>query len=610
MPKKLLFTADELKDYFHGRTVSEYAKDARLKADRLRVHADGIFPKEMIQQRRPHEDAAVQAYREIIWKAKTKPTFGKVFNSLSKIRRSADWAVNYPQDEFTRIPEGERLEDYTEKKFPFFTSVTNWVFSVLLREYLIDPNAVMIVQPQDMLLEPTAFFTPYPTIFSSANVLEYREENYCVLINPLGAKYKDADGREWDGKSFYVITTEQLLRYDQKNGKGEFELKEQINHGLGFMPAYQLKAVLVNHIDDAFLYESRINAMAEELDEAAREYSDLQAARVMNIYPERWEITTHDCKDCNGTGKVTPPTGGVTACEKCEGVGYVPTGPYSKMLLGRGNLDAAASGPIPVPPAGYVEKDIETVRVQDEGVEKHLYSALAAVNMEFLANTPLSQSGIAKEVDRDETTNFVHSVAEDIVRIMDWLYRCIAKWRYSFQYPNDDDIKAMLPTIPVPEHFDIFSTRFIEEDMKTAKENKLNPVIINSLELNYAGKKFSAEPEVRDRLMLIFELDPFPNISEDDKQSRLASDGISKIDYVISSNIQEFVKRALLEDENFAMLEYEKQRDKLKGYAQEIIDAGSKEKEALRVAFLNPNGMPDEEEPEPGQQQPPKIVNQ
>lgn len=609
MPKKTSFTVEELKDFFHGRTKGRYKEDAEKKEARLRIHADGLYPKDLINERRPHEPVEVQAYREKIWKAKTKPTFGKVFNSLSKIRRSSDWSVNHPQEEFTRIPEEESLQEYTENNFPFFRSVTNWVFSVLLREYLIDPNAVVVIRPEDMIVEETAFFKPYPTIYGSANVIEYREENYCILINPLGAFYYE-QGVQFTGKSFYVITTLQIMRYDQVNGKGEFGLKEDIPHGLGFMPAFQLKAVLVNSLEDQFLYESRINAMVEELDEAAREYSDLQAARVMNIYPERWEITQHDCKDCNGTGK-TQGISGPIKCGVCEGRGYMPNGPYSKILIGRGNLDAAASGPIPVPPAGYVEKDVETVRVQDEGVEKHLYAALSSVNMQFLNDTPLSQSGIAKEVDRDETTNFVHSVAEDIVRIMDWIYRAIAKWRYSTQYPNDEDIKAMLPVIPVPEHFDIFSTQFIEQDLKSAKENKVNPVIINAVELNYAGKKFSAEPEVRERLMLVFELDPFPNISEDDKQAMLTSDGISKIDYVISCNIQEFIKRAILEDEDFAQKEYKEQRQVLRGFAQEIIDAGSKAKEALRVDFLNPGMNPEEQhQQQPGQQQPPpKIVN-
>ena len=164
----------------------------------------------------------------------------------------------------------------------------------------------------------------------------------------------------------------------------------------------------------------------------------------------------------------------------------------------------------------------------------------------------------------------------------------------------------MLPNIPVPEHFDIFSTRFIEEDTKNAKENKLNPVIINAMELNYAAKKFNSDPEVRDRLMLIFELDPFPNISEDDKQAMLQSDGISKVDYVISCNIHEFVKRAILEDETFPVKEYKEQRAKLKGYAQEVVEAASKAKEALRVAFVNPdlNGGQPPEEQEEEQQQP------
>lgn len=608
MAKKIQFSREELKAWFSGETKGSYIKEAQEFAEKIRVHADGLYPEKLIAARRPHEPAEVQEYRKTIWEPKTEPTINKVFTSLSKIRRSSDWAVNYPQDEFTRIPEGERLEDYAERNFPYFTSVTNWVFSMLLREYLIDPNAVMLVYPLDIPEDPTAFFKPYPTVFSSANVIEYREENYCILINPLGSTYVDK-GVTYKGKSFYVVSTEQVLRYDQKNNKGEYRLGIQNNHGLGFMPAYQLKAVLFSSFEDSFLYKSRLCGMIPGLNEAAREYSDLQAAKVMSIYPERWEFTSNECKECNGTGKTMPtPTAPESSCNKCEGKGWVPNGPYSKMLIGRGALDMAAGQPLPIPPAGYVEKDVETVKVQDAGVDKHLYSALASINMQFLDNTPLAQSGIAKEVDRDETTNFVHGVAEDIVRIMDWLYRCIAKWRYSVQYPNEEDIKAMLPNIPVPEHFDIFSTRFIEEDMKTAKENKLNPVIIGAMELNYASKKFNSDSEVRDGLMLVLELDPFANVSEDDKQLRLQNDGIRKLDYIISSNIGAFIKRAILENEDFPVMEYEKQKKILEGYGQEVMDANDNATKLKVVPMdtgLDKNGQPIND-----QQQPPIAVNQ
>lgn len=574
MAKKLTFTTDELKGYFRENVVGPYQEQARKQACRLAVHANGEYPGDIIKERRPHEDPTVQEYREKVWKAVTKPTFTKVLNSLSKIRRSSDWQVGYPAGDFARIRAGERLEDYCEKNFPFFTSVTNWAFQVLLQYYIIDPNAVLVVRPLETPEGEADYYRPYGTIYTSAQVIDYREENYCVIRDPLGSTYRSG-GKEYEGERFVIITTERIQHWEQRDSTATRHLTYDQPHGLGFMPAYQLKAVVKENKEDAFLYESRIYSMAEELDEAAREYSDLQAARVMNIYPERWEISTKDCASCNGTGKLPPiAAGGVTPpCEVCKGSGYISgEGPYGKMLVSRSILDGA--GNLPIPPAGYVQKPVDVVRVQDEGVEKHLYKALAAVNMEYLAAVPLAQSGIAKEVDRDETTNFVHSIAEDIVRIMDWLYLTIATWRYGVQYSRED-IKLMVPKIPVPEHFDLFSTRYAEEDIKNGKESKLNPVIISAMELSYAAKKFNAEPEVRDRLKLIFSLNPYPSVSEEEKSLMLANKAMRQVDYIISANASHFVNRAIIADERFPLLSYDRQRAVLEQYAKEIIDENS-----------------------------------
>lgn len=585
MPK-INFTEKELKQYFiTNDRRGFYYKDAVELYDALSVHANGTYPKKIIEEARPHESAAVKAYREKIWKPKTKPIFSKIITSLNKIRRSTDWSIEYPKEEFPRIPEGETLEDFCEINYPNFKSITNWAFSVLLRQYLIDPNAVVAMLPKSIPEEESGFIIPEAIIFNSNNVLDYAEGDFCVLQNPVGAFYINDVGKIERGKAFYVITTMSILTYHQTNSRGDIGLVSNYSHGLEMMPAKKIGAVMTKAIDTDFLYESRVAGVVPSLDEAIREYSDLQAGIVMHLYPERWEYASVDCPDCKGTGLVPNEKGSLGAkqsveCGKCGGTGSKAS-PYSKIIVKRDALDAGAQ--IPIPPAGFIEKDVAILKLQDERVQNHILNALSAINMEFLAETPLAESGIAKEVDRDETNNFVHSVGEDIVRVMDWCYWTVAKYRYHVQH-SDEEIEEMLPSIYVPEHFDIFSTKFIEEELKNSKDNKLNPVIISAMELGYASKKFSTEPEIRDRLLLILSLDPFSNVSEDDKMGRLTNNAISQIDYVISSNIEQFVDKAIKEDEKFPLKSFDEQRKKLEEYAQKIIDSNSAAKE-VKVAL-------------------------
>ena len=239
--------------------------------------------------------------------------------------------------------------------------------------------------------------------------------------------------------------------------------------------------------------------------------------------------------------------------------------------------------------------------MQEESIDKHIFNALASINFEFLVNTPLNQSGTAKEVDKDELNNGVHSIAEDMVRNMDWIYWIIAKYRYQFQYKQEELIE-MVPVVSVPEKYDILSSKHLEEQLTSAKNNKANPAIINALEIEYAGKAFNADPEVRDTVELVLSLDPLSNISEDDKNSRLQNQGILKETYVISSNINEFVQRAIEENEGFPDMDLQEQKEVIKKYAQELMTEQDKMKIELADDDLPEDSQSDRQSPEEVQQ--------
>ena len=176
-----------------------------------------------------------------------------------------------------------------------------------------------------------------------------------------------------------------------------------------------------------------------------------------------------------------------------------------------------------------------------------------------MAATPLNQSGTAKEVDKDELNNTVHAIAEDLVRIMDNVYYLIALYRYSIQYTKDE-IYEMLPMISVPEKFDILSTKYFDEQLTSAIKNKLNPAILNAMEVSYATKAFNNDLKVAAHVGLILKLDPLSGITEDDKMSRLSNGGITKTDYIISSNINKFVDMAVEANKDFIELDIVQQR--------------------------------------------------
>lgn len=577
MPK-LIFSQDEINAYLNEEKESfhPYREENIKAADRILVHAEGKFPENLISERRPNEPKEVLDYRKIIFVAKTKPTFSKVFSSLQKIRRSQEWAIRFPKDVFSRIREEETLQEYCERRYPFFTSVTNWVFDVVLRKYLIDPNAVGFVYPQNFGegVEENEMVKPVCEIFTSEYVLDFVPEDYAVLKIAAGAKYYH-ENILMSGTSFYVVTTERIMRYDQISST-DFAKNMDWLHGLGELPVFQLKGIVIDHCAKGFRYESRIAAMLPELDEAIREYSDLQAAKVLHIYPQRYEYTNTDCGVCKGFGRRPNPAWtsdcGCEAdivCSACNGVGKVATGPYSVTLLKAASNATEGTSAYP-PPPGYVNQDTTIVELQEEGVKQHLYYALAAINYEHLAETPLATSGVSKDFDRDEANNWTHSVGEDIVAFTDNVYYFTAKYRYKELYGEEDIIK-MLPSINVPERFDLVSSTQMQKELTDAKNGKFNPLLISALEDSYTGSRFSTEPDVRERLQLTFKLDPLPNVSADDKLVISSSGWASKETLIISSNINEFIQRAIDSDPSFPDLTLPEQKEVLKGYAAELL---------------------------------------
>lgn len=533
-------------------------------SEKIKIHAEGLFPEKLIAERRPSESKETFEYRKKIYEPITKESIGKVFTELQKIRRSQDWNISFNDDIPKIIASDETLESYCEENYPGFSSLTNWAFAELLRRYLIDANSVVAMFFKDAPVSLNEYLKPIIEVFSSDQVLDFVEGEYAVLKSADKNVYKAGNNRIYQGDIIYIITTTQILRYKQVTGKYDMQLDLEYNHNFGYLPAFKAGGEYKCRINNDTIYESRIHYMIPELDEAVRENSDLQAEIVQHIHSEKYYYTNSDCPECNGIGKHKDKK----ACPRCNGSGRITNvSPYGVFLV---DIAKAGEQNVPTPPMGYIQKDTTIAKLQDERVEKHLYKALASINMEFLSKVALNQSGIAKEVDRDALNTFVNSIAEDIVRILDKIYKFICDARYSVIIPDEQERDKMLPSIAVPEKFDILnSSYFMDEIVKS--DGKVNPYLKKNLEIEYTRKRYNADPEKADELQCIFDLDPFYGNTQDEKMTMLSNGGITELDYVISCNIVQLVNLAINEHENFIRKTFREKKEIIKSYAQAII---------------------------------------
>ena len=569
---------------FHGN----YAETVAL-AKKITVHADGEIPEALINIRRPNEPEAIKAYRTLIYVPKTKNPVSKVINSLSKIRRSQDWSIEYDSDHVPAIvAKDETLEQYTEFKYPGFTSVTNWAFSELLKRYLLDANSFVAVVPSELPTEATSYMKPVAEVFSSSQIVDYSPGEYIVLLSADTVEFTSAAGQRTynNGKIFYIITDAQILKIKQTSLKGDMEIVYDYAHNMGEIPAFKVGGIFFKRANNDTIYHSRIFTMVPDLDEAAREYSDLQAEIVQHIHSEKYIYTNMECPVCKGTGMLREKdaSGNFLKCTSCNGLGSIKSvSPYGEYIINIGQKGIEQN--VPTPPIGYIAKSTEIAKLQDDRVKAHLKDALASINMEFLADTPLSQSGTAKEVDRDELNNFVSSIAEDIVAIMDKIYMFIGEYRYSLIVPDKTKRIAMLPRISVPEKFDMLNSKYLMEEVQMAKTSKVNPVLIKHMEIEYARKKYNSDLNKAYELEAIYDCDPFYGYGQDEKMSMKSNNGITDIDYVISCNIQQFVNQAMSENENFFKLKLSEKKDIIRKYADDVIKLNSTKEVIKKEAF-------------------------
>lgn len=565
----------------------------------LSVHANGEMPSDKIMSRRPSEPEEIKNYRKTIYVPKTKQAISKVIHSLEKIRRAQDWNIAYNAENVpSSVADNETLERYCEYNYPTFTSVTNWAFAELLKQSLIDANGIVAVILEKLPQSKAEYCKPVARFFGCDQIVEYVENEYIVLRSKDTTTYhvetKNGKGRRinTNGAIYYILTENEFVKYEQ-TGATKFDPKQVFVHNCGRLPAWKVGGLFKTRINNDTIYESRLSGMVADLDEAAREYSDLQAEIIQHIHSEKYAYTNTECPVCKERGYVIEDGKQVT-CSHCNGTGRVlNTSPYGIHLI-----DAARAGElqVPTPPIGYIQKDTQIAQLQDTRVRNHIKDALAAVNMEFLAETPIDQSGVAKAYDANELNNFVNSVAEDLVRNIDNVYHFINEYRYRTIVPNEEKRRAMLPAINVPTKFDIVNTTILMQELQGARQAEANPETLRVLETNYAKMQFNTSPDVAERLETVFDLDPLFGVKEENKMTMLQNGGITETAYIISCNIHAFVRRAIFEDKEFCKKDLNQKMKKLEKYAEEVRKEAEKKAESKAQQGLDFGGLDNEDQ--------------
>jgi hypothetical protein len=556
----------------------KYYKESVKYADQMLIHFDGLKPGKLLSERRPSESWETHKFRDIIFESKTKAYCDKITNSLMKIRKSQDWMIKYSEAP-KRIAWDETLQQYMEKDFPRYGSFTNWYFQIAFKVYLTDTNAVCLFMPLNEIVTDNEYYKPYPVIFKSEQVIDYRYNTWYLLLSEEKNRFVEG-GTEHEGWIYYYVDREAIYTIRQISMEGGYSVDEFLT-GIDQLPIVDFGGTVDKETIDYCLRQSRVYGIVPSFNEAVREYSDMQAEVVQHIHSTMWAHSGQDCKACKGLGMISKKDAVPIKCKECKGKGTVPFNPYEYYEIPRPKAGEAIVAGVPL---GYVQKQIDIAILQNTRIKDHIKDGMAAINMEWIVDPPqLAQSGISKEVDKDDMHTFFHVIAEDIIRFFDKSYDIVCDYRYTTILPNEEEREKLRPLIPVPEKYDILSETYLVQEIKMLKDAGIEPEIINSSLLEFVNKKFYADPDTQNLVSNILILDPFSSKSEDSIIVQLTNDGITQKDYIIHCNIRPFVLRAVNENPEFFNLPIDDRKAIIDGYAEEIVKSTSAKENILQM---------------------------
>jgi len=143
----------------------------------------------------------------------------------------------------------------------------------------------------------------------------------------------------------------------------------------------------------------------------------------------------------------------------------------------------------------------------------------------------------------------------------------------------------LLPIVYVPEKFDLLSEDILLDNIKKATDSGVGAIIISEMQSDYINKKFRDMPDVRDKLVVTNEMNPFVGVSNDDLNNMLLAGIISKKDAIKSIYINEFIDMAIAKDKRFIDKTYEQRVVIIDAMADAKMNVGKS-----NVSLLGDNG--------------------
>ena len=372
----------------------------------------------------------------------------------------------------------------------------------------------------------------------------------------------------------YVLAydSEYIRVYESKGEVSDYsgveiakEPEKEILHGLGYTPARQFWSEQLN-ARNYINREAPITKELADLDWLLFHMTSKKYMTLSNSYP----ITI--AFDFDGDFEDSDIT---------DDKGKAVKRPKGNMIMGPGSIYVA---PTPIDstdanimsdPVKFISPDVNTLKwhVDEENrLTNKIYRSVVGADPELRNEMAKNENQVDAAFEAQLSVLF--RVKRNFEIINKFADHTIAKLRYGDSFINC--------SIDYGTRFFLKDVNELHQDFKLAKESGASDTILSQIQDNILDTKHKEDRYSRKRAEIIRDLDPLPEKTIEETIKILDKGGIDKINFIIKSNLVNFVRR--FERDNINLVDFGRDinyaqkiktiQNEFKDYAREQNDAG------------------------------------
>lgn len=487
------------------------------------VHTRGKYPGKLISERRPNEPESVWDYRKANYRKITKFPFNQAITNLQRILSQSNVDVKYP----------ENLKEFLSGNNFSRASFLHYFQKKVVRRMIEEANGLLLWFPSGEGVNDQTAKVDIVPILVPVDRIEHYDENVLTFLSDEHSLVAVGKNQELTGKVYYSVFKDEIWKRFQTGKKGDEEYSWILHYrtNMGFVYALVLGGdesaeeiqVSGQSEKETILYlSSYFNSAVSIGDECIVQFSDSQGVIVSCSSPIRMVDPVSCWAEGCHNGKITVK-GKHHSCSRCHGTGIVPapSGPYDVIVRAKkGSIDKQE-----ISESKGVEFLHPEVGILDFGV-KHWQQLLSmvkeALNLLFIQE---AQSGIAKEIDREDKLSFLDKVGQNVYL---YLVRNSIQIIHKLRFPNEDFPEV---SISLPATFVVKKESELIGDLATMREKSAPAFLVTEVLREIIAKRYNADPVRLKMFDVQVAYDPYFTYTVQDKISMQAMGAISDVDF-------------------------------------------------------------------------------